>query len=172
MKPEVFNNNEEIVYKTATAQGATDTFARIVIAQMKHESANFTSNVFLRNNNPMGMKMPSKRKSPYIARAGTQPPGNEGATPYARYNSLSDATKDLFHWLNYKGIKWASIKTVSDYAEQLRRASYMGNTQEAKQIYIAGLTRYLNGIAGKVAGQGSGLILLLAVGITIFLLIK
>lgn len=161
---------DNIVYDTARDEGASDIFAKIILSQLKHESSNFTSRVFKLNNNPMGMKFPSKRKSPYISGKGTKPPGNEGATPYAKYNSLSDAVRDLFHWLSYNGIDTSNIQTVEDYSERLRQRGYMGNTQEAKRIYIAGLSRYLKSLSGATLGGGSILILFVALSAIIYLL--
>jgi hypothetical protein len=171
MTANTFNQYEQTVYSTAIAEGASDSFARILIAQLKHESADFTSHVFKTDNNPMGMKMPSVRKTPYIAGKGLQPPGKEGATPYAHYNNLSDAVKDLFNWLNYNKINWKVITSVPVYAELLRQKSYMGNTQEAKNIYIAGLTRYLNGVLGKVSGANSFVILFIIALFSYFLIV-
>lgn len=142
------NNFQKIVYDTAKGQGANDMFAKIIVSQLGHESADFKSNVFLKNNNANGMKVPSKRKSPYIAGSGTKPPSNEGKTPYARFASLEDNVKDLFLWLTYNKIDHKTITGVEDYAERLRQRSYMGNTEAGKKIYIAGLSRRFKALGG------------------------
>jgi uncharacterized FlgJ-related protein len=165
---------KKIVYDTAISEGASPAFAKIIVAQLQHESADFKSNVFKKNNNANGMKVPSRRKSPFIAGKGTQPPGNEGKTPYARFNSLQDNVRDLFHWLKYNKVPFKSITTVSAYAEELRKRSYMGNTEAGKKIYIAGLSRYLKKIAdditkGPTPGEAAGG--MAVIGIIIFSLL-
>ena len=170
MEARKFNSLEQTVYDTAISEGATDTLARIILAQVKHESANFSSNVFKRNNNPMGMKMPSKRKTVWIAGAGTKPPGNEGATPYARYNSLADAIHDLFNWLHYNKIPVNEIQSVSQYSELLRQRSYMGNTETAKKIYIAGLSKWMKEIGGAVSGSSLSFFLIAVILTTLILI--
>lgn len=144
---------QKTVYDTAISEGASPLFAKTIVAQTMHESANFSSNVYKKNNNPMGMKMPSVRKSPYILGPGTKPPGNEGATPYAKYASLKDAIRDLFNFYRYNKYNFDFSKdiTVNDFSERLRQKSYFGNTLAAKQIYIAGLTNNL-----KKLGEGLG----------------
>jgi len=154
----IINNNHSTVYRTALSEGASDTFARIVLSQMVHESANFTSNVFKQNNNPLGMKVPSVRKSPYILGAGTNAPANEGKTPYARFASLADATRDLFHWLRFNKIDFKNISTPDQYAAVLKQKGYYGDTQKN---YTNALTRFFSQLS-DVAFTGGG------VGVLIF----
>lgn len=170
-----FNPLEQSIYNVAIENGKDDRFSRIVISQLKHESGNFTSNVFKKNNNPMGMKMPSKRKSPYIAGKGTQPPGNEGATPYARYNSLEDAVRDLFHFFQFNGYNFDRVNSANnekdaivEYAEEMRKHGYMGNSQTAKNIYIAGLSNWFKRISNLSPAAGSIGILVFIVLVVLF----
>jgi len=44
------------LYDLLTEAGFKDDYARFIVAQAAHESANFTSNVFKQNNNPFGIK--------------------------------------------------------------------------------------------------------------------
>lgn len=166
-----FDPIEQAVIDTAISEGAKEDFARIVLAQFKHESSNFKSNVYKKNNNPMGMKVPYKRKSPFIAGAGTKPPSNEGATPYARFRNIQDATRDLFHWLRYRNIDFTKIDNVEDYSEKLRQKSYMGNTQAAKKIYIAGLSRWLKSMSGYISSSTFPVMLLVILAISFYFLI-
>lgn len=163
----IINANHSTVYNTARNEGATDTFARLVVSQMVHESANFTSNVFKTDNNPLGMKMPSVRKSPYIQRAGTLAPGNEGKTPYAHFASLADATRDLFHWLRYNKINFQNIRTPENYAQVLKSKGYYGDTQ---QNYTNALTRFFSQLSGVAfTGGGMAVVVFLVVSIGIFI---
>jgi hypothetical protein len=45
-----------MLYDLVTAAGFNDKYARFIVSQAAHESANFTSMVFQENNNPFGIK--------------------------------------------------------------------------------------------------------------------
>lgn len=159
-------NNHSTVYNTAKSEGASDTFAKIVLSQFVHESGNFTSNVFRKNNNPLGMKVPSKRKSPYILGAGTSAPTNEGSTPYARFASLADATRDLFHWLRYNKIDFSKIYSPAEYASILKSKGYYGDTEAN---YSNALSRFFNQFRNATfPGGGIAIVIFLVVAITLF----
>jgi uncharacterized FlgJ-related protein len=168
----IATNNQNTVYNVARNEGASDTFARIVLAQMLHESANFTSNVFKSNNNPLGMKVPSVRKSPYIIGAGTNAPANEGKTPYAKYASLGDATHDLFHWLRFNKVDFQKITTPELYAAVLKQKGYYGDTQ---QNYSNAITRFftqLSSVAFTSGGVGLVVFVVASIALFLFLTIK
>lgn len=103
----------------------------IIAAQARHETANYTSKLCRNSNNFFGMKVPTKRKSPYIIGASilSTPPRNEGKTPYASYNSAGDSAKDLIHWLEYSKTDFSAIKTPKAYAAMLKRKGYYGAPQ-------------------------------------------
>lgn len=177
-----YKPEHETVLKAAVKEGATNAFAQLVLTQMMHESADFTSNVYKRNNNPMGMKVPRVRKSPYILGSGTKAPSNEGSTPYARFASLTDAVKDLFHWLRYNKIRFNEMETIKQYVEALRSKSYFGDSASGAKIYTAGLINNFKKLgvkaieaAGKIAdvtipGSGSAILFIfLAVAALYFL---
>lgn len=144
-----------------------ETVAKLLVQQARHESGNYTSNVFKKNNNAYGMKMPSKRKSPYILAAGSSAPANEGATPYARYRNVGDSAKDVVHWLNYNKIDLTKIQSASEYANILKSKGYYG----------ASITEYVNGLlnaAKKIdwvttmKAASSGLAVFVIAAITVF----
>lgn len=142
---------QQIVYDIAKAGKVAK--PELIVAQMMHESQNFTSHVYKANNNPMGMKMPSKRKSPYILGPGTKPPPKEGPTPYAKYASLGDSAKDLLHYLAFNKVTTpANIDSVEHYAEALRAYGYMGKSQSGKAIYVAGLNNNLKKLGATLQG--------------------
>ena len=98
-----------------------------VVAQAKLETANFTSNVFLKNKNYFGMKMPRVRPTVAIA-GGLKAPSNEGATPYANYASESDSVTDLMLWFDYTKFP-TSVNSVDDYARELKKRNFFGSTE-------------------------------------------
>ena len=71
---------------------------RLVYSIAQHESADFTSDLFLRSNNCFGMRVPKKRKW-Y---------GNGETNGYSTYSSVWNSVADYFSWVDYNGL------TVSD----------------------------------------------------------
>lgn len=128
----------ERIYAALKKENVPDVNARIIIAQARHETANFSSNPFLKNNNIAGMKMPSIRKSPFIISSGTAAPAIEGSTPYAKYASIEDSARDVVHWLKYQNAEWNKIATPEDYASFLKSKNYYGPTSEfyGRQVRI------------------------------------
>lgn len=133
---------DEAIRVLSTAASAKIPFyaQKLVAAQAMHESANFSSNVYQKNRNAFGMKMPSVRKSPYIQGAGTAAPASEGATPYASYATLEDSVKDVLHLYAYNGVNWSAIKSPADFAAWLKQKSYYGGDQLA---YTAALSKWM-----------------------------
>lgn len=131
------------VIEAVKGQGYSTTVAKIIAAQAMHESAKFSSNLFLKNANAFGMKVPSVRKSPYILSAGISAPASEGSTPYANYRSLEDSVKDLIHWHSYVKSGLAGIITASQYAAVLKAKGFYGDTSTN---YTTALNRHLSTI--------------------------
>lgn len=109
-------------------------YAAIIVAQAKHESANFTSAVYKANNNPFGMKVPSIRK--FLGSVGTKAP--DGGY-YARYDSDTTAFKDFLIWLTARRFP-VDLGSVEAYATALKAKGYFGDTVEN---YIRGIKRWL-----------------------------
>lgn len=118
---------------------------KLLMAQAMHETARFTSNVFFKNNNAFGMKMPGRRKSPFIAGAGTKPPSNEGDTRYAFYYTVKDSFLDRLHLAKYNGWNWNDVDTVQKFVAKIAKQSYFGSnpTATAINIYTAGMNNNL-----------------------------
>lgn len=132
-------NNEQIIFDATTSQGVPKEVAELMVEQAKVESANFTSHVFVTDNNAYGMKMPSIRKSPYIAGPSTIVMTAEGTQPYAHYNSLEDSAKDLVNWLKYQGIEFDKVKDRDSYTKFLDSKGYYGISQDT---YAAAMKHY------------------------------
>jgi Mannosyl-glycoprotein endo-beta-N-acetylglucosaminidase. len=162
------NYLQNTVYKTAINAGVNDVPARLIVSQFAHESANFTSPVFIRNNNPMGMKVPSVRKSPYILGAGSKAPSNEGATPYARYASLTDATLDFLHWLKFNHVNPNSLTTPEIYASVLKSKGYYG---ASISDYTAAMKRFFSRFANATIPTGGSVVVLIIIAATLYFLI-
>ena len=129
----------QIIADTLQMQGIPQNAIPLIVAQSKHESANYTSNVFKANNNAFGMKQPKVRPTTSIG-GGTAAPSSEGTTPYARYKDVADSAKDLVLWLQYNRVDLSGVTTAQQYATILKDKGYYGNTMSE---YITGVTYYL-----------------------------
>jgi len=109
-------------------------YADVILAQAKHESANFTSKVYRDNNNPFGMKTPSKR--PFLGTQGSK--ASDGGY-YARYLNDSEAFKDFLLWLSYNNIP-NNFTTIEQYVSAIRSKGYFTDTLDN---YINALKRWL-----------------------------
>jgi hypothetical protein len=87
--------------------------AQFITAQAAHESNNFTSEVFLKNNNPFGMRVPEVR----ITTAKTENLG------YAVYDNLQDAAKDYWYYYLYNKFPFV-WNDVTTFVEALKAHSY------------------------------------------------
>jgi len=135
-------NNEQIIYTTAVQEGVPSEVAVLMVQQAKVESANFKSNLFNESFNAYGMKIPSKRKSPYIRGVSpVNPPAIEGVGGYAAYRNLADSIKDLIHYFKFRDVDWNKIKTAQTYAGYLKSRGYYGPDQE---VYTNMMLRYYN----------------------------
>jgi len=106
-----------------------------ILAQAKHETGNFTSNLYLKNNNLFGMKLPTRR--PTVATKGLMSPeGNY----YAAYSSDGESIRDLFLWMDYTKFP-TMVKNANEYASELKQRAYFGdslaNYQNALNKFLA-----------------------------------
>jgi hypothetical protein len=126
---------DQIIYNTAIKEGFTPTAAKLVVAQARFESADYTSNVFQKNLNTSGMKYIGQP----LATRGTPAPKNEqrcnggcNSDYYAKFKSVQDSASDKIARLYNKtmgGVTPEQLKNVKDadeFAELLKRRSYYG----------------------------------------------
>lgn len=127
-------SNEDIVFNAAIINGMPPYLAALIVAQAKHESANFTSNIFLNCNNAFGFGTPSWNFNPCAY-----------SSFFNKYNSLADSTNDLCEWIKRKqddGLfptNLSSINSIYKYASLLKNAGYYTDSLEN---YTNGLTAY------------------------------
>lgn len=105
-----------------------------ILAMAKHETANFTSNVYKTNNNAFGMNVPSKR--PFIGTKGTPTP--EGAN-YAKYKTVADSFSDLLLYFEYTNFP-DDVTTAEQFVNALQRRKYFTDSQSN---YLQGLKSWL-----------------------------
>jgi hypothetical protein len=141
---------DQIIYDTAIQEGFNPAAAKLIVAQARFESADYTSNVFNKNLNTSGMKYIGQP----LATRGSLAPFNERSSKcqkegicangdhYAKFASVSDSAKDKIQ-RNYnrtiKGVTPEQLKNVKDadeFAKLLKQRGYYGDKES---IYAAGL---------------------------------
>jgi hypothetical protein len=122
------------IYDTLIAQGLSATLAKLVVAQTKHETANYTSNVYKTLNNIGGYKYVGQK----IAINGTgSPEGNN----YAKYKSIEDSAIDLAGWYKRRATTFNAIKggDIQAYCNALKTYEYYTNPVSE---YLQGMKRF------------------------------
>lgn len=89
-------------------------FVDIFIAQCKHETGNFTSKLFWKNNNLTGMKLPSSRK--------TTATGEQSG--HAFYESWVQCVEDYALWQQEFKSYISSCSSEDDYQKVLEHVGY------------------------------------------------
>lgn len=126
------------IYGQARAGGLPSALSNLVVAQARHETADFTSNVFRNCKNFFGYK--------YVGQSGaascTQAP--EGGS-YAIYPELAGSVNELIAWIRRRQNDGtfpkdlSTITTAAQYAQLLKGAGYYG---DPVAVYAAGLRRF------------------------------
>jgi hypothetical protein len=83
------------------------------LAVSKMETANWTSNLFLNNKNPWGMKQPRVRNTTALPGTGT----------WAKYNSFEDAAKDILLWMNARKVS-ADARDLYGFIQAIKKVGY------------------------------------------------
>jgi hypothetical protein len=128
---------DQAIYNTAIKQGFNPTAAKLIVAQARFESADYTSSVFKANNNTSGIKYIGS--SQLNAQRGTPAPASERTCNlscdrdyYARFNTVQDAINDKIVRLYNKtmgGVTPQQLKdstSADDFARKLKQRSYYG----------------------------------------------
>ena len=101
------------LYLYLVGQGFLPDTAQMITAQAAHESGNFTSPVFIHNNNPFGMRLPETRMTTAIGEY----------KGYAVYVDLESAARD--YWLYYQFCKYPQTWYSTDtFVEALKKHYY------------------------------------------------
>lgn len=154
------SNFDTLIYTAARGAGVPDAVARIIAAQARHETGNYTSRVFKADNNAFGYKFVGQSN----AVPGTKAPANEGPTPYARYKSVQDSVIEMVNWLKRRQregkLKIAELTTPEKYAAALKQSGYYGAPES---LYATAVARHLKSLA--ITTGGAIATALLAVGL-------
>jgi len=90
----------------------------LIVAQSKVESANYSSDLFLRSNNAFGMKNASRRE---------QLGEPESGTDYRKYKNLSESIQDFVLYL--KAVNFPTVFDVNTYVRELKKRGYFESSQ-------------------------------------------
>lgn len=142
--------------------GVSVDLANLIVAQARHETGDFTSNLFKKYNNAFGYAYYSG--SNYQTGKGTNA---DNGQPIAAYGSIEASVNELVDWL-YRRMRegkvqdLSTIHTPAQYAQALKSAGYYGDTL---QNYYNGLLSFFKVIS---PGVNTAVILGLAAFLYIF----
>jgi hypothetical protein len=156
-------NYDQEIYNLAIQEGYTPIVAKLIVAQARLESANYTSNVLKCNNNMYGMKYVGQ----LLATRGTLAPDSEisrgcsssgsgcnrigvgscnNGDYYAKFNTPIDSVRDTIarlYKITRKGVGFNELNSATDsltFATLLKQRDYFGVSANS---YAAGLSARL-----------------------------
>jgi len=121
------------------AQGLEPSMIRLLQAQAIHETGNFTSRLFLEQNNVFGMKVPSIRKTLNIA-----PLTGGMGTGFSIFLGIDDSVKDMLLYLDHFNIP-LDLADPFLYAQILKDKNYY---EDPVEVYFKGLANGLRIVRG------------------------
>lgn len=128
-----------LIFDAARQNGMPVDLANFIVAQARHETNDFTSNVFKSCNNAFGYKYVGQRTA-----AGECTRAPEGGH-YARYNKVEDSVNELVGWIRRRQAdkifpsSLATIDTAEKYSQVLKLAGYYG---DPVTVYTNGLKKF------------------------------
>ena len=164
---------DQLIYDTAVQEGFNPVVAKLIVAQARLDSSNYSSSVFKCNNNMYGMKYVGQ----LLASKGTLAPSNEissGCTPsgtkcerigvgnckngdyYAKYSSPADSVKDVIQRLykiTRKGIGFNELNSTTDtisFATALKQRDYYGANPYGTSGAESEIKNYSNGLKARL----------------------
>jgi len=104
-----------------------------IVAQAKHETNNFTSNVYLKDHNMFGMKWINGARGQIATKGLKSPDGPDDY--YAHFESDSAGVIDLLKLFEAKKFP-VSVEDGNEFASELKKRGYFGAPLEAYQNRI------------------------------------
>jgi hypothetical protein len=129
-KKRIIQNCKDIVVGLMNKEVVNTNFIVFVLAQACWESAWFTSPLFIKNNNPFGMRHPKKRPSTSLGTRGN----------YAYYKNVVEAAEDYYLWTayNHLPVGYPNMNLIS--------LGIMTSALKDKQYYEDTLEHYIYGV--------------------------
>jgi hypothetical protein len=127
-KMNTINDTGKDVYLLLIENGFTEQLSRYLTAQAAHETANFTSQIFVTNNNLFGMKLPKVRK--------TTATGEKYG--HATFDSLTDSIKDMKLYLKAHKLYY-DYNSIEQYIKAIFEHGYF---EALKSEYVKGVKHF------------------------------
>lgn len=150
---------DQLIYETALKQGFNPLAAKLIVAQARFESADYTSNVFQKNLNTSGMKFIGQP----LATRGTPAPKNEqrcnggcDGDYYAKFRSVQDSASDKIVRLYSKTMggvtpeQLKNVKSADEFAELLKKRNYYGFGKFGTEVGNKEQQNYARGLKAKL----------------------
>jgi len=128
------NNKANLINQMTIQLSRWRKLRRYLIAQAKLESGNFESNIYRRENNPLGMTHARKRDQ--LGRASSII--HEG-NPIQHYRNDTQGFRDMFLWYDYGNFP-TRVDSAKEYVRQLKKRKYFSLNESE---YLKGLESYL-----------------------------
>lgn len=130
----------DLIQKTAEADGMPKRLSYLIAGQSAHETANYTSRVFIEDRNCFGYKRVSGAKY-QLSSGRMSPEGNA----YAAYSSIENSVHEVTAWIKRRLNEGRfpaldTIKTPLQYATALKNCGYYG---DPVSVYANGISRAL-----------------------------
>jgi hypothetical protein len=114
-----------------------DLLSTFEVAQAAHETGNFTSDAFVRNNNAFGYK-------PFIGSIWQVIPPPSGANKtYAYFKTVEDSAREVADWIGRRKSSFQNVTTLSAFAGALKANGYY---EDKVGNYTSGITFWFNSI--------------------------
>lgn len=123
--------------------------AGFAVAQAKFESANFSSNVFKKNLNPIGYKYYSG--SLWQIGSGVKSPEGDS---YAKFASVGDAARELADWIKRRRSDFMNVDSLAEYVSMMKKNGYFGDHES---IYFSGVASYYDDSVGNTEDVSSAM---------------
>lgn len=155
-------NYEQIIYTQLLTDGMPEQLALLIVAQSKHETANYTSSVFKSCNNAFGYKYVGQKLA--LSACNNAPEGGS----YAKYATVGDSAREIAQWIKRRQAEGrfpanlATITTAEQYAGLLKMAGYYG---DSVTNYTAGLLNWFKTNITPIAGISGTAIALAAIAL-------
>ena len=133
------------IYAKALSEGMPQFVSVCIVVQAAHETAGFTSNVFLSCNNLNGYKWVNQSTA-----AGPCLKSPEGDY-YAKYNTIEDSVHEICAWIRRRQKEGKfpadlnSITTLEQYAQLLKNSGWYG---DSVANYTSGLYYWSDKLVG------------------------
>ena len=131
------NNKSNLINQAVILLSPWRDLRKYLIAQAKHETANFTSNIYRKTNNPLNMGHAFKRKQLGHLAEGVFERGS--TYPMQAYRNDTQGFQDMFLWYAYGNFP-KSVGSAAEYVSELKKRKYF-NQDEA--TYLAAFQRWL-----------------------------